>query len=99
MPVGLRLNFANNSLDDHDRVIEALNYPADWPDGLIAHGAYEVDGHLVVSDVWQSRQDFDRFTEQRLQAAMADALGDRANAPEILERQLHHFSSRGHGTG
>jgi hypothetical protein len=99
MPVGLRLDFPNNSLDDHDRVTEALNFPADWPDGLIAHGAYEVDGHLVVSDVWQSRQHFDRFTEQRLQAAMADALGDRANPPEVLERELHHFSSQGHGTG
>ena len=98
MPVGLRLNFPNNSLDDHDRVTDALNYPADWPDGLIAHGAYEVDGHLVVSDVWESRQDFDRFVEQRLQQAMGEALGDRAGEPEVLERELHHFSARDYRT-
>ncbi|MCA1708293.1 MAG: hypothetical protein LC808_35460 [Actinobacteria bacterium] len=98
MPVGLRLNFPNNGLDDHDKVNEALNYPADWPDGLIAHGAYEVDGHLVVSDVWESREAFDRFVEERLQQAIADALGDRASEPEILERDLHHFSAQTYGT-
>ena len=96
MPVGLRLSFASNSLDDHDQVNEALNFRADWPDGLIAHAAYEVDGHLVASDVWESRQHFDRFAEQRLQAAISQTLGDRANEPEIQERELHHFSSREH---
>jgi hypothetical protein len=98
MPVGLRLNFPNNSLDDHARVAETLSFPDDWPDGLIAHAVYEVDGHLVASDVWESRRHFDRFAEERLQAAMAEALGDRANEPEIQERELHHFSSREHRT-
>jgi hypothetical protein len=99
MPVGLRLDFPNTSLDDHDQVAETLNFPADWPDGLIAHAAYEADGHLVASDVWESRQHFDRFAEARLQAAMSEALGDRASEPEIRERELHHFSSREHGRG
>lgn len=98
MPVGLRLSFPDNSLDDHDQVAETLNYPADWPDGVIAHAAYEVDGHLVVSDVWESRQQFDRFAEQRLQGAISEALGDRANEPEVHERDLHQLSSREYGT-
>ena len=97
MPVGLRLNYASNSLDDHDQVTEALNFPGDWPDGLIAHAAYEVDGHLVVSDVWESRQHFDRHAEERLQRAVSETLGDRANEPEIQERELHHFSAQEHG--
>jgi hypothetical protein len=60
-----------------------------WPDGLIAHGSHEVDGHLVVNDVWESRGHFDRFGEARLQAAIGEALGDRAREPEIVERELH----------
>lgn len=91
MSVGLRLNFPNNTLEDYDKVCEALNFPADWPDGLIAHGSHEVDGHLVVNDVWESRGHFDRFVGERLQAAMGDALGERASEPEILERELHTF--------
>jgi hypothetical protein len=95
MAVGLRLNFPNNTLDDYDKVIEALNFPADWPDGLIAHGSHEADGHLVVNDVWESRGHFDRFGDERLQAAMGEALGDRANEPEIVEREMHSFHARG----
>jgi hypothetical protein len=94
MPVGLRLSFPENTLEDYDRVCEALNFPADWPDGLLAHGSHEGDGHLVVNDVWESRQHFDRFVEQRLQAAMGQAIGDRAREPEIVERELHSFHTR-----
>ena len=91
MPVGLRLSFSENTLEDYDKVCEALNFPADWPDGALAHGSHEADGHLVVNDVWESRQHFDRFVEQRLQAAMGQALGDRARESEIIERELHTF--------
>jgi hypothetical protein len=94
MPVGLRLNFPENTLDDYDEVVAALNFPADWPDGLIAHGSHEADGHLVVNDVWESRGHFDRFVEARLQAAMDEALGDRAREPEIVEREMHTFRAR-----
>jgi hypothetical protein len=51
MPVGLRLSFPENTLEDYDKVCEALNFPADWPDGALAHGSHEADGHLVVNDV------------------------------------------------
>jgi hypothetical protein len=94
MPVGLRLNFAENTLEDYDKVVVALNFPAEWPDGLLAHASYELDGHLVVSDVWESRGHFDRFGEERLTATIGEALGDRAREPEILERELHTFNTR-----
>ena len=91
MSVGLRLTFSSLTLDDYDKVGETLNFPADWPQGLQAHSSYEVDGHLVVADVWESRQAFDSFVEQRLAPMMGQALGDRAQQPEVLERELHTF--------
>ena len=94
MSVGLRLNFPENTLDDYDKVVVALNFPAEWPDGLVAHGSHEADGHLVVNDVWESRQHFDRFVDERLQAAMGEAIGDRAREPEVVERELHSFHTR-----
>jgi hypothetical protein len=90
MAIALRLGFSENTTADYDSVCEALNFPADWPDGLLAHASYEQDG-LVVSDVWESRGHFDRFVESRLQAAMGQALGDRAREPDIIERALHSF--------
>ena len=63
-------------------------------DGLIAHGSHEADGHLVVNDVWESRGHFDRFVDERLQAAMYEALGDRASEPEVVEREMPSFRAR-----
>jgi hypothetical protein len=48
----------------------------------------------VVNDVWESRQHFDRFVEQRLRTAMAQASGERAREPEIIERELHTVYTR-----
>ncbi len=89
MSVGLRLSFPENTLQDYDRICEALNFPADWPDGLIAHGSHEADGGLVVNYVWQSRQQFDRYAEQRLRAAMSQAVGDRARPRNHRARAAH----------
>ena len=89
MAVALRLEFTDLTLDDYDGICKALNFPADWPDGLKVHASTEVDGRLRVMDMWESRQQFDRFVEGRLQGAMGEAMGDRAEAPQITEFPLH----------
>jgi hypothetical protein len=94
MAVGLRLNFPENVLDDYDSISRALNFPADWPDGLVAHSSHESEGHLVVNDVWETRGHFDHFVEDRLQKAIGEAIGDRARAPEITETELHTCYTR-----
>ena len=91
MAVALRLEFSNLALDDYDATCRALNFPADWPDGLLAHGSSEADGRLRVVDVWESREHFDRFVEQRLGSAIGEAVGDRAEQPEVTETPLHSF--------
>ena len=91
MAVGLRLDFSSLTLDDYDAICRALNFPADWPGGLLAHGSVEVDGRLRVLDVWESREQFDRFVQERLQGALGEAVGDRAEQPQITEAELHTF--------
>ena len=95
MAVGLRLNFPENNLDDYDEVCKALNFPKDWPDGLVTHSSHQSDGHLVVNDVWESRAHFDKFVQSRLQKAIGGALGDRAREPQIDETPLHTFYAPG----
>jgi hypothetical protein len=94
MATRVQLDFANLGLDDYDRVCEALNFPSDWPDGLHVHGSSEIDGHLRVVDVWESSGHFDRFVEERLGAAIPQALGDRAEQPERNDSELHTFYTR-----
>ena len=91
MAIGLRLEFSSLGVDDYDKTCRALNFPADWPDGLLAHASTEVDGRLRVHDVWRSRDHFDRFVQDRLQSAIGEALGDRGEQPQVTEIELHSF--------
>jgi hypothetical protein len=90
----IQMDFANLRLDDYDRVCEALNFPSDWPEGLLAHESSEADGRLRVVDVWESPSAFDRFVEQRLGPAIGQALGDRAEQPQRSDVELHTFYTR-----
>jgi hypothetical protein len=94
MAVGLRLGFKNLTLSDYDSICAALNFPADWPEGLRTHSSHETNGKLVVNDVWESRAQFDGFVGKRLQPAMGKALGDRGEAPEVTETKLHTLYTR-----
>jgi hypothetical protein len=44
--------------------------------------------------VWESREQFDRFVQGRLQKEIGEALGDRAEQPELTEVELHTFYTR-----
>jgi hypothetical protein len=94
MTVGLSLDFSYLGLDDYDRICEALDFPSDWPDGLVAHAAAQVDGNLRVLDAWESREHFDRFVEDRLQEAMREAMGEPVKTPQVTQTELHSFYTR-----
>jgi len=59
--------------EDYQRVQEALG--DEVPEGLVLHLAGEVGGHWRAVSVWESREAFARFREQRLIPAVAAALG------------------------
>jgi hypothetical protein len=57
----------------HAKIIAGLG--DDLPEGLLAHIAIErEDGHLHYLDLWQSKEECDRFTEQRLHPVVGAAL-------------------------
>lgn len=91
MAVALRVKIDGMSLDQYDEVIAAMNFPADWLDGLLAHGAAEGDSGVVVADVWESREKFDAALGSRIGPAMAQVAGDDAPQPDVTETPLHTF--------
>ena len=91
MATRIQLDFTNVGPDDYDKVCRTLNFPADWPDGLLAHTSLDVDGRLRVVDVWESPAHFDHFTEHQLGRAIGEALGDRAEQPSRTDTELHTF--------
>jgi heme-degrading monooxygenase HmoA len=47
------------------------------------HTAGETGGKVVVFDVWESREDFDRFIKQYIEPAMEE--GQEGEEPEVYE--------------
>jgi hypothetical protein len=78
----------------YDRVNAEMDIASDPPDGLIFHWAGEVDGKCTVTDVWEARDAYDRFPEERLFPAIQKVSGmDPAGGPQptITEFPVHNY--------
>jgi hypothetical protein len=78
----------------YDGVQAAMDLTNDPPPGLIFHWADEVDGKWTVMDVWQSRDAYDSFREERLFPAIREVSGmDPAGGPQptITEFPVHSY--------
>ncbi len=93
----LILEFEGVTTKEYDAVNEALGIDmstgkGDWPDGLQLHAAgLNEQGHLVVTEVWDSPEHQARFMEGRLGAALAE--GGITSAPSRvtwIELVSHH---------
>lgn len=58
---------------------------AQWPpDGLMMHVCFGDDGDLKVSEIWESREQFEAFSA-KLEPVLAQAGVKLAGPPEIYE--------------
>jgi hypothetical protein len=79
----------------YDGVQAALDIHNNPPDGLIFHWAGEIDGKWTVMDVWEARENYDRFREERLFPAIQQVSGmdpaDNPQPPSVSEFEVHDF--------
>ena len=83
--------------DLYDGVQAVLDVANNPPDGLIFHWAGEVDGKWTITDVWETRQAYDTFRDQRLVPALQKVSGmDAASGPQptITEFVVHNYFKR-----
>ena len=67
-----------------------VNSESDPPQGLIVHTAGQrPDGGFRVFNVWESREDMERFEQERLIPAIAEVAGD--DAPPRPEQQIYEL--------
>ncbi len=76
--------------DEAIRTIEeaGLEFP---PDGCDYHVCFGSDGNLRVSEIWDSKDQFDAF-EERLRPVLAEIGIESSGAPEIFE--VHNIEKR-----
>ena len=93
MSIVVRFNPKSMTAEKYDgatrRLEEAgLEFP---PDGLDYHVCFGSEGNLRVSEIWDSREQFEAFGE-RLMPVLAGAGIEFSGAPEIFE--VHNIMKR-----
>ena len=82
----------NVTTDQYDETIRRLEKSGDWmPEGLEYHVAFRSNGNFRVSEIWDSREEFDAFGE-RLMPVLDDVGIELSGEPEVLE--IHNIIKR-----
>ncbi len=81
--------------DTYDAVNAEMGIEENPPPGLLFHWAGEVYGRWAITDVWESREAYDRFSEERLgpaiQKVVAAAGGEMGEGPKTFEYPVHNY--------
>jgi hypothetical protein len=93
MPVAMLMELPGVTQEQYDRVMEDLQLE-EMPEGGIAHIAAPMEGGWRVLDVWETREHFERFYEERLGAAIQKAGVPQDEPPKFQE--LHNVLAREH---
>jgi hypothetical protein len=97
MAVMMMTELQGASPEMYDGVNERMGVnPAALPEGLISHVAGPVDDGMLVVDVWESPQAFERFVNERLGPVLADLGAPRGPEPRLLP--VHNHIRQGSGT-
>jgi hypothetical protein len=82
---------SNVTTEQYDETIRRLEKVGDWPpQGLDYHVAFKSNGKFRVSEIWDSREQFDAFG-QRLMPVLKE-VGIEPGEPEMLE--IHNIIKR-----
>ncbi len=95
MPTGYVMEIPGMTTEIYDQVMANVGWgPDTLPEGFIAHYCCEKPDGLFIFDVWETPEDWHRFAETRLGAAMAEAIGGPPPAMEPRFYPLHREEHR-----
>ncbi len=78
--------------EQYDETVRRLEALGNWPpEGLAYHVAFRSEGNFRVSEIWDSREQFDAFGE-RLMPVLKDVGIELSGEPEMLE--IHNIIKR-----
>jgi hypothetical protein len=88
MSIVVRFNPKDVTREKYDQVVRRLEQAGQWPrpQGLEFHVLFGDEGHLRVSEIWDSWQSMEAFGE-KVFPIMAEVGIEMASEPEIFEVQ------------
>jgi hypothetical protein len=80
----------------YDGINAAMDVANNLPEGLIFHWAGDVDGKWTLTDVWETREAYERFRDERLFPAIREVSGMDPAAggpqPTVSEFAVHNYA-------
>ena len=95
MPVALVLEFKGATLDQYDQIRESMGLEPGGagPSGALFHWVTPTDDGFRVTDVWETREHFDQFAQEKIGPLSAQA--GIETQPEITEYAVHNHHTAG----
>lgn len=87
MAAVMTMRWAGVTPEQYDNVRSLVRWEEDTPAGAVMHVASFEDDALFVTDVWEAPEDFERFFNDRLAAAVKEA--GIEGEPEFSFRPVH----------
>jgi hypothetical protein len=85
MAILIRFTPSGMTSEQYNAVGQKLQERGNWPpDGLLAHVCFGSSGNLHVSEIWESREQQEQFTEN-LMPILEEENIDLSGEPQILE--------------
>jgi hypothetical protein len=85
MAIGLLFEIPGMTQEQYDGALQAGGLADSLPSGQILHVAGPMEGGWRVTDVWETREAFDRFAEEVLAPSMG------GQAPQPTEFEVHAY--------
>ena len=95
MAIAVDLNFPGATADQYDEAVRLIGHgPAGTPHvgGALFHWAAVTSDGVRVVDVWDSREQFERFSQEKIVPAVQQA---GMPAPEIEFIDVHNYLGAG----
>ena len=98
MTIGIIMEFDGFKPENYDAVSRRINWPEKWPDGLTFHVAGPTNGGMRLVEIWDSRDQFDRWMAETIQPAIQEVTAEHRRAagppPRFTEFAIHRQEAR-----
>jgi hypothetical protein len=95
MAVAVEMNFRGATTEQYDQILQKMGLtPAGaTPPGAISHWVAQTDDGMRVVDVWDTREAYDRYAQEKIGPYSAEA--GITEPPEIVFYDVHNYLGRG----
>jgi hypothetical protein len=95
MAVAVQLDFKGGTLEQYDQVIDKMGFRRGGPGapGGLFHWVTKTDDGMRVTDVWESRETFDRFAQEKIGPITAEV--GVPGPPEMQFFDVHNYLTSG----